>query len=160
MAVMFSLFSHLGLFKSRLDVEVEMTMASSNVEQPTAKAKAKPRPKRKTRALSNGPDPASAGGAEGEVPIPVPDQGPEPKPKRGKMDEETKRRLEQLKLQTDMVHMQQKWVSRIKVLNQEVTASVSSSMEFAHLKQLLSLTYSFHDVHGWNLESLGLGDHE
>ncbi len=57
--------------------------------------------------------------------------------KRRRVDKDTKARLDALKLQTDMVHMQQKWSCRIKTINIEVTTSMKASEEFDFLEGLL-----------------------
>lgn len=54
--------------------------------------------------------------------------------KRRKIDKDAKARLDALKLQTDMVHMQQKWTCRIKTINIEVTTSIKASEEFDFLE--------------------------
>lgn len=86
-----------------------------------AKAKAKAKGasrKRQVRALTN----QEAGGNESM-------EAPE-KSKRSRVDKEAKARLAALKLQTDMVHMELKWTSRIKSLNVEVTASLAAAQPF------------------------------
>lgn len=88
-----------------------------------AKAKAKGGPKKANKK------PKALGDEEHE--------NSEPSRKKTKVDKEAKQRLDALKLQTDMVHMSQKWTSRIKTLNIEVTASVQACQDFSHLVPFL-----------------------
>ena len=68
----------------------------------------------------------------------------EPSRKKSRVDKEAKQRLDALKLQTDMVHMSQKWTSRIKTLNIEVTASAQACQDFPHLVPFLeNICYCF-----------------
>lgn len=98
------------------------------VKSKKASGKAKADPKKRTRkAVTN------AGEKETETDEIEKD---DPKKKR-RVDKEAKARLDALKLQTDMVHMQQKWTCRIKTVNIEVTTSIKASEEFDFLEGLL-----------------------
>ena len=57
------------------------------------------------------------------------------------MSEEAQQQLEDLKLRSEMLHMQQKWTGRIKALNIEVTASLSSARGFTQLKAFLDFDW-------------------
>lgn len=91
--------------------------------RPKAKPKAKGGPKKASKK------PKALGDGENE--------NSEPSRKKARVDKGAKQRLDALKLQTDMVHMSQKWTSRIKTLNIEVTASIQSCQDFPHLAPFL-----------------------
>ena len=59
------------------------------------------------------------------------------KGKKPKLSKDAKDRLEDLKLQSDVVRAREKWVGRIKSLNLEVTQSIKAAGDFAFLQQCL-----------------------
>ena len=145
---MFLNFTCQGLGRSRLDVEVGMTEASGRVQLsaehiccsvcsgtnllalrrcddgPTAKAKAKGKAKaRQTRAR---PAPSDAPGGE------IAEQSTSKK-RRTLTDPATQQRLDRLKLDSDAVKINRKWMARIKTLNVEASHSLTAANAFPAL---------------------------
>ncbi|CAE7311851.1 unnamed protein product [Symbiodinium sp. CCMP2456] len=117
-----------GLAQSRLDVEVKMSAASglnlltlSDNSRGCAKAKPqKSSKKRENPAVEDGGSHNSSSS-------------------KSRLDPEAKRRLDQLKLDSDVVHMSQKWVGRIKILNVEASQSLAAAEQFPELAAPLAM---------------------
>ena len=152
----FAIVLTLGLLRSRLDVELGIAnlrllglifylhiqdirayhLPSSGEEDP-ADGMAGVRPKAKAKAKSNKRNATKQKALKGDDVADDTTVAGAEKDKRRRVDKEAKARLDSLKLQTDMVHMQQKWTCRIKTINIEVTTSIKASEEFSFLEGFL-----------------------
>lgn len=111
---MYKMFDSIGSGDDDNDVGPGIVRAKAK-----AKAKAKSNSSRQRRALTN----QEADGTEANEAVPE-------KSKRARIDKDAKAKLADLKLRSDMVYMEQKWTSRIKSLNVEVTASLAAAESF------------------------------
>ncbi|CAE7230711.1 PREP1 [Symbiodinium sp. CCMP2592] len=114
-----------GLAQSRLDVEVKMSAASGlNLltlnDNTRAGAKAKAKPNKSSKR-------SREAGAE--------EDGP-PSSSKSRIDPEAKKRLDQLKIDSEVVKVSQKWVGRIKNLNVEASQSLAAAEHFPELSAL------------------------
>lgn len=105
--------------------------ASSGTPASKAKAKAKAKASRRRKALGDG---SELVGLDQPAETTSTSRGAEaPTKKKGKLSKEARDQLEALKLQSSVIHTQQKWTSRIKSVNVEVTASLMAATEFPSL---------------------------
>ncbi|CAE7563528.1 unnamed protein product, partial [Symbiodinium necroappetens] len=118
-----------GLAQSRLDVEVKMSAASglnlltlSDKGPSSAKAG-------KAKANKSGKKPRETNAVADDPPR-------NPSSSKTQLDPEATKRLEKLKLDSDVVRMSQKWVGRIKTLNVEASQSLAAAEQFPELSAL------------------------